>query len=317
MKVLITDFDFPNVDLELELFKQADIDVVTAQCKTEADLIKAGKDVDAFLLQYAPINKTVFEALPKLKIISRFGSGFDTINTADAQACGVWISNSPDYGVHEVSTHAFSMALNLTRHLSFYDRDVRAGKWHYLSSGELKRPLNMTVGILGLGRIGKRFAHIVRETYGRLIACDPYIMAYDFPPYIDRVDIETLFKTADVISIHTPLNDETRNIVNRDMLKLMKPGSFIVNTARGGIVDADAALEALNSGQLGGLALDVLPIEPPKNDPLVNHPRTILTPHAAFFSREAEVELRTKAAQNIITFAEKGKPDYVVIQGSR
>mgnify|MGYP000122515827 CR=1 FL=1 len=317
MKVLITDFDFPNVDLELGLFKNAGLEVVTAQCKTEDDLIAAGKDVDAFLLQYAPANRKVFEALPKLKIVSRFGAGFDTINTADAQACGVWVGNSPDYGVHEVSSHAFSMALNLTRHLSFYDRDIRNGNWHYLTPGVLKRPLNMTVGILGLGRIGKRFAHIARETYGRVIACDPHIMAYDFPPYVDRVDMETLFKTADIISIHTPLNDETRNIVNKDVLKLMKPGSYIVNTARGGIVDVDDALDALNSGQLGGLALDVLPTEPPGNHPLVSHPRTILTPHAAFFSREAEIELRSKAAKNIITFAKTGKPDYVVIQGTR
>ncbi len=317
MNVLITDFDFPNVELELGLFKQAGLSVTTAQCKTEDDLIEAGKNADAFLLQYAPANRKVFEALPNLKIVSRFGAGFDTINTNDAQACGVWVGNSPDYGVHEVASHAFAMALNLTRHLSFYDRDVRAGTWHYLSPGVLKRPLNMTVGVLGLGRIGKRFAHISRETYGKVIACDPHLMAYDFPPYVERVEMEKLFSTADIISVHTPLNDETRNIINRDMLKLMKPGSFIVNTARGGLVNVDDALAALDSGILGGLALDVLPTEPPGDHPLVRHPRTILTPHAAFFSKEAEIELRSKAAQNIITFAKTGKPDYVVIQGSR
>jgi D-3-phosphoglycerate dehydrogenase len=317
MKVLITDFDFPNVDLELELFRKAGIEVFTAQCKTEDDLIEASKDADAFLLQYAPASRVVFDARPNLKIVSRYGAGFDTIKTDDAKACGVWVSNSPDYGVHEVATHAFSMALNLTRHLSFYDRDVRSGKWHYLSPGELKRPSKMTLGVLGLGRIGKRFAHIARETFGNVIACDPHIMAYDFPPYTRRVDLETLFKNADLISIHTPLNEETRHIVNKDMLDLMKADSYIVNTARGGIIDIDAALDALNSGQLGGLALDVLPVEPPKNHPIVNHPRTVLTPHSAFYSKEAEIELRTKAAQNIITFANTGKPDYVVIKGTR
>jgi D-3-phosphoglycerate dehydrogenase len=317
MNVLITDYDFPDLELELGLFKQAGLSVTTAQCKTEDELIAAGKDADAFLLQYAPANRKVFEALPKLKIVSRFGAGFDTINTADAQACGVWVGNSPDYGVHEVASHAFAMALNLTRHLSFYDRDVRDGKWHYLTPGVLKRPLNMTVGVLGLGRIGKRFAHLARETYGKIIACDPHIMEYDFPPYVERVNMEDLFSTADIISVHTPLNDETRNIINRDVLKLMKPGSYIVNTARGGLVNVDDALEALDSGRLAGLALDVLPSEPPGDHPLVSHPRTILTPHAAFFSREAEIELRSKAAQNIITFAKTGKPDYVVIKGSR
>jgi phosphoglycerate dehydrogenase-like enzyme len=317
MKVLITDFDFPNVELECEMFKQAGLTVVTAQCKTENDLIEAGKDADAFLVQYAPVNRQVFDALPKLKIVSRFGAGFDTINTRDAQACGVWVCNSPDYGIHEVSSHAFALALNLTRHLSFYDRDVRAGKWHYLSPGILKRPSSMTMGMLGLGRIGKRFAHIARETYGRMIAYDPHIMTYDFPPYVARVDLETLFKTADIVSIHSPLNDETRNLVNKDLLNLMKPGSYLVNTARGGVLNANDALDALNSGQLAGLALDVMPTEPPGNHPLVLHPRTVVTPHAAFFSREAEIELRSKAAQNIISFAKTGQPDYLVIQGTR
>ncbi len=317
MNVLITDFDFPNVELELELFRQAGLHVTTAQCKTQDQLIEAGKNADAFLLQYAPADRKVFEALPNLKIVSRYGAGFDTINTEDARACGVWVGNSPDYGVHEVASHAFAMALNLTRHLSFYDRDIREGKWHYLTPGVLKRPSNMTVGILGLGRIGKRFAHIARETYGRVIACDPHIMAYDFPPYVERVDMKTLFSTADVLSLHTPLNDETRNIVNGHVLDLMKPGSYLVNTARGGLVNVDDALAALDSGRLGGLALDVLPTEPPGDHPLVRHPRTILTPHAAFFSKEAEIELRRKAAQNIITFAKTGKPDYIVIQGVR
>ena len=268
MNVLITDFDFPNVDLELDLFKQAGLKVTTAQCKTADELIAAGQDADAFLLQYAPANRKVFEALPGLKIVSRYGA-------------------------------------------------VRAGKWHYLTPGVLKRPSNMTVGVLGMGRIGRRFAHLARETYGKVIACDPHIMAYDFPPYVERVDMTELFATADIISVHTPLNDETRNIVNSKVLNLMTPGSYVVNTARGGLVNVEDALAALNSGQLGGLALDVLPNEPPGDHPLVKHPRTILTPHAAFYSQEAEIELRRKAAQNIITFARTGKPDYLVTQGVR
>jgi D-3-phosphoglycerate dehydrogenase len=126
-----------------------------------------------------------------------------------------------------------------------------------------------------------------------------------------------LFATADIISVHTPLNDETRNIINSKVLNLMTPGSYVVNTARGGLVNVEDALAALNSGQLGGLALDVLPNEPPGDHPLVQHPRTVLTPHAAFYSQEAEIELRSKAAQNIITFARTGKPDYVVTTGTR
>jgi D-3-phosphoglycerate dehydrogenase len=207
------------------------------------------------------------------------------------------------------------MSMNLVRHISFYDRDVRAGKWHYLSPGPLVRPCEMVLGIVGLGRIGRRLAHLARETFGRVMACDPHIMSYEFAPYVERVDLPTLFKQANVVSLHTPLNDETRGLVDQSLLDLMKPGSYLVNTARGGVVDVDAALGALASGQLGGLALDVLPEEPPGDHPLVRHPRTILTPHAAFYSTEAEKELRRKAAQNIISFAQTGRPDYVVSEG--
>lgn len=299
------------------MFRDAGIEVKTAQCRTEAEVIAAAQDVDGLLVQYAPVNKAVFAALPQVRVASRYGAGFDTINTDDAKAHGVWVCNSPDYGVHEVASHALAMTMNLVRHISFYDRDVRAGNWHYLSPGQLKRPSQMTLGILGMGRIGKRMAHISRETFGRVIACDPHIMAYDFPPYVERVDLQALFSSADVISLHTPLNDETRGMVNASAFGLMKPGSYLVNTSRGGVVNVDDALAALESGQLGGLALDVLPQEPPGDHPLVKHPRTVLTPHAAFYSIEAEKELRTKAAQNLISFAKGGRPDYVVIEGRR
>jgi len=317
MKVLITDYDFPDLNLEMDLFKQAGIEVLTAQCRSVQDVIQAGQGVDALLVQYAPVDRQVFQALPSVRIVSRFGAGFDTVNTTDALEHGVWVANSPDYGVHEVASHALAMTMNLVRHISFYDRDIRAGKWHYLSPGKLKRPSSMTVGVLGMGRIGKRFAHLARETFGRFIACDPHIMAYDFPPYVEQVDMKTLFSAADVISVHTPLNDETRGLVDRSVLDLMKPGSYLVNTARGAIVNVEHAHQALNSGQLAGLALDVLPLEPPGDHPLVSHPRTILTPHAAFFSDEAEVELRRKAALNIVSFANRGRPDYVVLEGTR
>ncbi len=299
------------------MFRDAGIEVKTAQCRTEAEVIAAAQDVDGLLVQYAPVNKAVFAALPQVRVASRYGAGFDTINTDDAKAHGVWVCNSPDYGVHEVASHALAMTMNLVRHISFYDRDVRSGNWHYLSPGQLKRPSQMTLGILGMGRIGKRMAHISRETFGRVIACDPHIMAYDFPPYVERVDLQALFSSADVISLHTPLNDETRGMVNASAFGLMKPGSYLVNTSRGGVVNVDDALAALESGQLGGLALDVLPQEPPGDHPLVKHPRTVLTPHAAFYSIEAEKELRTKAAQNLISFAKGGRPDYVVIEGRR
>ncbi len=318
MKALVTDFDFPDIALERGLFAEAGIELADAQCRTEEQLIDAAKDCDALLLQYAPVTDRVLSALPRLGIVSRYGAGFDTVDTTACARHGVWVANSPDYGVGEVATHALAMALALLRHLAIYDRDVKAGRWSYLSPGTIRRASDMTVGILGLGRIGKRFAHLARNCFARVIACDPYIIDGDFPAYVGRVDLEALFEQSDIVSLHVPLTDETRAMVGDRLIARMRRGSMLVNTARGAVVDVDAVVRALDSGQLDGAALDVLPTEPlTTSHPLARHPRALLTPHAAFYSTAAEVELRRKAAMNIVQWATTGRPMYPVIQGTK
>jgi D-3-phosphoglycerate dehydrogenase len=318
MKALITDFDFPDVALERGIFAAAGIPLAEAQCRSEDELIAAARECDALLLQYAPVTERVLAALPRVGIVSRYGAGFDTIDTAACARHGVWVANSPDYGVGEVATHALAMALALLRHLAIYDRDVKAGRWSYLSPGPIRRASDLTVGILGLGRIGKRFAHLARNCFARLIACDPYIIDGDFPAYVGRVGLEELFATSDIVSLHVPLNDETRGMVGAGLLGRMKRGSLLVNTARGAVVDVDAVLARLDDGTLDGAALDVLPVEPlATSHPLARHPRVLLTPHAAFYSTAAEVELRRKAALNIVQWAQTGRPMYPVLQGTK
>jgi D-3-phosphoglycerate dehydrogenase len=316
LKVLITDHDFPDVALEQRILADAGIEVATAQCRSEADVIAAGRGCAGLLSQYAPMNARVFDALPEVRVVSRMGAGYDTVNLEDARSHGVWVSNSPDYGVGEVSAHALGMALALVRHLPFYDRDVRASNWHYTSAGKLRRVGTMTLGIIGFGRIGSRMAHISRSVFGRIVACDPYISADRFPEYVKRAGIDELFRESDVVSAHVPLNDETRKMVNAGRIGIMKRGSWIVNTARGAVVDIEALLAALDSGQLDGAGLDVLPQEPPDaGHPLLGHPRVLLSPHAAFYSIEGEKELRAKAAQNLFDWARTGRPTYVVQEG--
>jgi D-3-phosphoglycerate dehydrogenase len=228
----------------------------------------------------------------------------------------VWVANSPDYGVHEVSTHALAMALSLVRHLPFYDRDVRADNWHYLSAGPLRRVKRMTLGLVGLGRIGKRMAHLAREAFGAVVACDPYIAEGDFPSFVKRVSLDDCFRQADVLSLHVPLNDETRHIADARRIGLMPRGSFLVNTSRGAVAAVGAVLAALDAGTLEAAAYDVLPLEPPPaGHPVLRHPRVLLSPHAAFYSVEGESELRRKAAQNLIDWARAGRPTYVVVEG--
>jgi D-3-phosphoglycerate dehydrogenase len=319
MKVLFTDHDLIDISLERDLFREAGITLIEAQCRTEQEVIEAAEDCSALLIQYAPVADAVFAARPGIGLCSRIGAGFDTIDTKAAQRHGVWVANSPDYGVGEVSTHALALLLSLLRNIARYDRDIHAGRWHYTTAGRIPRATGLTVGVLGLGRIGKRFAHIARNTFGEIIAYDPHIIDGDFPAYVRRVrSLEELFSQADAISIHCLLNDETRALVGAGLLRRMKPGSYLVNTARGAIVDIGGLVEVLAEDRLAGVGLDVLPEEPiGAGHPLLDDPRVLVTPHAAFYSAQSEVELRRKAATNIVTWMRTGRPDYPVVTGTR
>ena len=150
-KILFSDHEFPDLRIERDLFAAAGIEVVVAQAKTEDEVIAAAEGCFGILLQYAPISERVVAALPGLGIVSRIGAGFDTVDTEACARHGVWVANSPDYGVGEVATHALALALAMMRNVVAYHRDVNSGRWHYLSSGELRRAADMTLGIVGLG----------------------------------------------------------------------------------------------------------------------------------------------------------------------
>jgi D-3-phosphoglycerate dehydrogenase len=318
-KVLYTDYDYRDIELELALFRRQGIEVVAAQCRTEEDVIAAGRGCFGALVQYAPITERVVAALPGLGIVSRIGAGYDTVDTEACARHGVWVSNSPDYGVGEVATHALGLALAALRNIVAHNRDIAAGAWHYQSSGRLRRPREMTLGIVGLGRIGKRMAQISRDIFARVVAYDPYLIDGDFPVFVERLPtLDALAQASDVVSVHTPLTRETRGMIDAGFFAAMPAGGYVVNTARGAVVDVAALVAALDGGHLAAAGLDVLPVEPvPRDSPLVGHPRVVLTPHSAFYSVEAEQELRRKAAQNLATWLATGRPEYVVSAGTR
>jgi len=318
-RILYADNNYADIDLERALLEPAGHEIVVGQCKTEDDVIANARGCRAILLQYAPITSRVVNALPDLGIVSRIGAGYDTVDTDACEKAGVWVANSPDYGVAEVATHALALALSSIRNVVAYHRDIGNGTWHFMSSGALSRPSQMTLGIVGLGRIGKRMAHISRNAFKRVVAYDPYLIDGDFPAYVERAkSLEELAAQSDVVSIHTPLTAETRGMIDAAFFGAMKRGAYFVNTARGAVVNIADLARALEAGVLRGAGLDVLPDEPVARDsPLVGHPRVILTPHAAFYSVESEKELRRKAAQNIITWFATARPDYVVARGTR
>jgi D-3-phosphoglycerate dehydrogenase len=174
----------------------------------------------------------------------------------------------------------------------------------------------MTFGILGLGRIGRRLAELARPAFGRIVAYDPYLPAHSWPAGIEPVELDEMFAAADALSLHLPLTAETRDLVNRRRLALMKPGSYLVNVSRGGLVDIPALLRALDEGRLRGAALDVLPTEPPdSSEPVLHHPRVLLSPHAAFYSDSAMHEVFLKQAEDVIAWHETGRPTNVIVEG--
>lgn len=316
MKVLFTDYRFADVELERGILAKAGIELKVAQCTTEDQVIRESEGCQALLITYAPVNDKVFTARPGIGLCSRMGVGYDSINTADAQKHGVWVANSPDYGSSEVALHALAMIMSLRRHLPQHDANIRKGVWSTHAAGPVPRMSGTTLGVLGYGRIGSRFAFYAHSMFKRVIVCDPYCIDGDFAPYIERVSLDELFSQADAISLHTPLTDETRGIVNARLLDLMKPGSTLVNTSRGAVVKIEDLIPRLS--KFDGVGLDVLPVEPVQRDSaLLNAPNVILSPHAAYFSLEAETELRRKAAQNVVSWMTKGRPDYVVMAGTK
>ncbi len=237
-KILYADNDYPEIDIERALFEPAGVEIVQGQCRTEDQVIALGKDCCGILLQYAPIGAKVVAALPRLGIVSRIGAGFDTVDTDACAAAGVWVANSPDYGVGEVATHALALALASIRNIVAYDRDIHAGQWSFMSPGTMRRPSELTLGIVGLGRIGKRMAHISRNVFKRVVAYDPHIIDGDFPAYVERAaSLAALAGQSDVVSLHTPLNAETRGLVDAKFFAAVRRGAFFVNTSRGAVVE--------------------------------------------------------------------------------
>jgi D-3-phosphoglycerate dehydrogenase len=257
--------------------------------------------VAALMVTTHPVSVELLERMPNCRIVCRVGTGVDAIDVPSATRRGIWVTNVPDYSIDEVSTHALALLLALERNLRGHLAAAAAGDWRYQPVSPIRRLRGKTLGILGFGRIGSTMGRKGLGIGFRVAACDPYIPQERISDAgATPVDFETLFRTADAISLHVPLTEETRQIVNERALVLMKPTAFLVNTARGEVVDVDALLAAVQRGQLAGAAVDVLPTEPlPTDHPLLHEPRILVTPHVAWASEEAAVDVRRRAAEDV------------------
>ena len=306
-RIVITDCDHPTIEIERAIFAGAGHELELAQCRTPGEVIAAGAGAVALLVQYAPITDAVMAALPSLRVLGKYGVSLDNIDLPAAARRGLRVVNVPDYGVDEVADHTLGLILALTRGIVPLDRAIHAGTWDCRSGGELRRASGQQVGIIGLGRIGSAVARRALALRFRVVAADPRRPAVEGVPL---VELDELLATSDVVSVNTWLDPSTRHLLDAAALARMKPGAYLVNTSRGGLVDQAALVEALRSGHLGGAALDVLEREPiAPDDPLLALANVVLTPHAAFYSRESLVEMKRRAAEAITAaLADVGPP---------
>jgi D-3-phosphoglycerate dehydrogenase len=298
-KVLITDITWSDTDIESSVLERAGAEAVLAPEPTEERLAELAQDADAILTCFARVPEAVIAAAPRLQVIGRYGVGTDNIAVDAASRREVIVSNVPEYCTDEVSEHVLAFLLSLARGIHLYDRAVRNGDWRLETGLPVRRVAGQTLGVIGFGAIGRALSARASTLGLRVLVFDAHpdrARAAGFEP----VGLDELADRADFVSLHVPLTESTRKLVNDAFLDRMKPTAYLINCARGGVVDTDALARALDGGLIAGAALDVFDPEPlPGGHRLLASPRLLATPHTAFHSAESIATLARLAAENV------------------
>ena len=313
-KALITDYVWPNIDVESEVLRAAGVEPVVAPDTSEDTLAGLAADADIIMFCFAQVTGNVLRTAEKCKVASRYGIGVDNIDIPTATELGIVVTNVPDYCMDEVTDHAIGMILALNRRLLPHDSQVKAGGWtEVVLDQPMHRTRGATLGILGYGRIGRSIADKAVGFGMNIVAYDPLIEPGRTIDGVEIISFEDVLRRSHFITVHTPLTPETEGMIGADQFNMMMPGGIIVNCARGGIIQEQALADALNSGHLAGAGLDVLePAPPPNNHPLLSAPNIIITPHTAFFSQASTVELERRTAQEALRVLNGNPPQNLI-----
>jgi D-3-phosphoglycerate dehydrogenase len=314
-RVLLTDYAWPDVEIERRTLAEIDAELIVAPKDKQdaASLAALAKEhqVDAIMTNWAKVPASVIEASPKVRIVSRLGIGLDNIDVAFCTSRGIPVTNIPDYCLIEVAEHALALLLSLSRKVAFYHHETKQGRYQLQAGPKLRRIEGQTLGIVGLGNIGRKLAEKARGLGLLMLATSKSRKAPMLG--VEFVSLDELLARSDYVSLHTPLTPETRHMIDAAQLAQMKPSAYLINTARGGLVDHAALTAALQNGQLAGAALDVQDPEPPDlSQPPYNDPRVIVTPHAAFVSEESLEDLRSRVARQVAERLSGRVPESVV-----
>jgi D-3-phosphoglycerate dehydrogenase len=313
-KILVTDYTWASTAPEAEVLARADADLVVAETGAEDELLRLVPDADAILTCFQKVSADVVRAGTKLQVIGRYGIGVDNIAVDEATRLGIPVTNVPAYCLDEVAEHTLAFILAFARGLHVYNEAVREGDWSLARGAPLHRVCGRTLGIVGFGKIG-------RAVVGKASGLGLTVLAYAPRRAAEAVrsagaepaDLDRIARESDYLTVHLPLTAETRGLVGKDLLRAMKPTAFLVNTARGGIVDQDALLRALTEGWIAGAAIDVFePERLPTGHPLLDLPNLIATPHVAFYSEESVRDLEVLAAENVEAILTGKRPRWLV-----
>jgi D-3-phosphoglycerate dehydrogenase len=312
-KIAISQADYPDADVERAVFDAVDADVAVGHAETEQELIELGAGADALLVEYAQVTDRVLDALEDVEVVSRYGVGVDNVDVEAAAERGIAVTNVPSYCEEEVATHALSLLLTVARKTAQYTATIKSGTWDWKEGQPIEPLVGKTVGSAAFGKIPRTFTDLAAGFDFDYLVYDPYLDEEDVADHaVEKVDFETLLAESDVISVHAPLVDETRHMFDADAFGRMKDSAFLVNTARGGLVDETALAEALRNDELAGAGLDVMEDEPVHESPLLELDSAVLTPHVAWYSEQSLDELRRKAAENALRVLQGEKPHGLV-----
>ena len=308
MLVAVADSVFPNLDPAREVLSSIGADLQLAPEPTRDAILRVAAPADALLVTYAKITADMIAEMRRCRIISRFGIGVDNVDLDAATGAGIVVTKVPDYCIDEVSDHAMALLLSLVRKIPSSNAQVHTGRWEMKAVVPIHRLRGRILGLVGFGRIPQLVAPKARAFGLRVIASDPFAPDEAFARAgVERFDFDELLAQSDYVSIHAPLLPETRNLFNAGVFRRMKRSAYIINTARGPIVDEAALAEALDAGLIAGAALDVMPQEPPIDSPLVGRTDVVITPHTSFYSEESLLDLQRKAAEEVVAVL-SGKP---------
>ncbi len=321
-KIVITDYYYPSLEEEYKEFQRLGPDLEIIDCtkivpggiKDPDQLLPYAEDADALIVQFASIPAKLIDRLKKCKVIARYAIGVDTIDVEAAGRKGICVANVPDYCIDEVADTAAAHILCCMRKLMISRDMLLQGDFQIESIRPVRRLRESTLGLLGFGNISKNLAGKMKGFFGRVLVSDPYFRKQTEYPDIEFVSLEEVLRESDVISIHVPLSDATRNMISAKEFTMMKQGAALVNTSRGGIIDEDALWEALEQGRISCCGLDVLSAEDFVGSRFLGHPGVTLTPHISWCSEEAMLELQRKTARNVVEALRSGRPVYCVNQ---